>query len=94
MDKPAWSPSENISPRKLFVKNNQDLCQARSISYITQAGAPGFEPGYTDSKSAVLPLHHAPIDTPQIERRVFYHMLNMDGNTTLMDYSTRQQAAQ
>jgi hypothetical protein len=26
-----------------------------------KAGAPGFEPRSTDSKSGVLPLHHAPI---------------------------------
>lgn len=25
-----------------------------------KAGAPGFEPGSTDPKSGVLPLHHAP----------------------------------
>lgn len=34
-----------------------------------EAGAPGFEPRFTDSKSGVLPLHHAP------ERRKLYHNL-------------------
>lgn len=29
-----------------------------------QAGAPGFEPRSTDSKSGVLPLHHAPVCDP------------------------------
>ena len=28
-----------------------------------QAGAPGFEPRFTDSKSGVLPLHHAPMSS-------------------------------
>ena len=28
------------------------------------AGAPGFEPRFTDSKSGVLPLHHAPKFVP------------------------------
>ena len=34
-----------------------------------QAGAPGFEPGSTDPKSAVLPLHHAPMTAPGYAER-------------------------
>src|SRR4051812_25424485 len=28
---------------------------------VPQAGRPGFEPGQTEPKSAVLPLHHRPV---------------------------------
>jgi hypothetical protein len=38
---------------------------------LLQAGAPGFEPGIADPKSAALPLGHAPSDTAQgYERRL------------------------
>ena len=30
------------------------------LIWAVQAGAPGFEPGQTVPKTAVLPLHHAP----------------------------------
>ena len=34
-----------------------------------KAGEPGFEPGTTDPKSAVLPLHHSPRRAPAVDGR-------------------------
>jgi hypothetical protein len=44
-----------------------------------QAGEPGFEPGLTVPKTAVLPLHHSPTQ-PHLQAGEFYHRLSKTGN--------------
>jgi hypothetical protein len=41
-----------------------------------QAGAPGFEPGSTDPKSGVLPLHHAPMSRTRGGYAELYHTVS------------------
>src|ERR1700730_11428024 len=48
-----------------------------TITYVPMAGGPGFEPGLTESESAVLPLNYPPPDgtrssTPTNRRDVRY----------------------
>ena len=46
------------------------LYKANNLHYDLLAGAPGFEPRSTDSKSGVLPLHHAPFFFQQLSDRL------------------------
>src|SRR6058998_1752851 len=53
------------------------MASGASVISIRQAGAPGFEPGIADPKSAALPLGHAPKDTTKRigRRRLFPGLL-------------------
>ena len=42
-------------------ENSRRLAQRLKFFETIKAGAPGVEPRSTDSKSGVLPLHHAPM---------------------------------
>lgn len=61
-DSPLGLPKHNTS-KVAGEKLVEDRRLAQIINSLIriQAGAPGFEPGFTDPKSGVLPLHHAPM---------------------------------
>src|SRR2546428_7960081 len=55
------------------VRRKHDRQRRVAHRVLLQAGAPGFEPGIADPKSAAFPLVHAPLDTTKrIGRRPLF----------------------
>ena len=62
-----------------------------STHKMVSAGAPGFEPGSTDSKSGVLPLHYAPLFPLRGGCHEFYHMRQRSHNEIVVASSNARQ---
>ena len=55
---------KRTSYNKVYIRNPTNICGISSL-----VGLPGFEPGQTEPKPVVLPLHHSPIIGAFLEKR-------------------------